>query len=289
MSRIKFSIIIVSYRNKILLDNCIQSIIKYNDAPNETEIIIIDNSPDDEVYEYIKEKFSEVIIKKSENYGFGAGNNYGVKLSKGDYLLFLNPDTVLLEPIFKFAIEKFETDEKVAIFGMKLLNRYKKRTYSYFFMDKFDVFSAIIEKVLNRFDIFLPKLMYIHGANFFVRKECFVNAGMFDEEIFMYLEEPDITRRIKNQYPNAKICYFPEKKIVHLEGSSSPGLEGQINSIKRLMVTERHYCKKYGIDFHKRVKKRRQYIFLKKTISRFVDKKMYEEQKKIYEIYSSYL
>ena len=190
----------MAYKNKELLDNCIKSINKYNDAANETEIVIIDNSPDDVVYNYVRVTYPEIIIKKSDNRGFGAGNNEGVKISTGDYLLFLNPDTILIEPIFSFAIEKFENDIELGIFGVQLLNRNRKKTYSYFFIDRFDFVSAFVQRCCNIMNVFMKDCMHIHGADMFVRRNMFVEAGMFDENIFMYEEESDITKRIKHKF-----------------------------------------------------------------------------------------
>lgn len=289
MSNIKLSVIIVAYKNKELLDDCIKSIDAHNDAPDETEVIIVDNSPDDEVFNYIRERYPNIILKKSNNRGFGAGNNEGVNLCKGDYLLFLNPDTILLEPIFRFAIDKFDNDKFLGIFGVQLLNRERKKTFSFFFIDRFDFVSAIIQRVCNKVGIFLPNMMHVHGADLFIRKSMFVDAGMFDENIFMYEEEPDITKRIKYRFPDVKVRYYSSKKIVHLEGSSSPGFEGMCNTIHRLMKTETYYCKKYGIDLSKRVNQRLQYIYLKMFLYKMINRDKYLREKKYIEIYESYI
>ena len=289
MSDIKLSVIIVAYKNKELLNDCIKSINANNDAIDDTEIIIVDNSPDNEVSKFIKETYPNVILIKCNNRGFGAGNNEGVRICKGEYLLFLNPDTILLEPVFRFAIDRFEKDNKLGVFCVQLLNRNRKKTFSYFFIDRFDLLSAIIQRICNNLNMFLPNSMHPHGADMFIRKEMFMEAGMFDENIFMYEEEADITKRIKHAFPSVKIRYFPEKTIVHLEGSSSPGFEGMCNTIHRLMKTERYYCSKYNISFNKRIRQRLQYIRLKVFLYRFINKDRYLEEKMYLNIYKGYL
>lgn len=289
MSDIKLSVIIVAYKNKELLNDCVKSINANNDAFDETEIIIVDNSPDNEVSDFIKETYPNIIIKKCNNKGFGAGNNEGVRICKGKYLLFLNPDTILLEPVFRFAIDKFEKDSELGIFCVRLLNRNREKTFSYFFIDKFDLMSVIIQRICNNFNIFLSNAMHPHGADMFIRKKLFVDAGMFDENIFMYEEEADITKRIKYICPSVKIKYFSEKTIVHLEGSSSPGFEGMCSTIHRLMKTEIYYCSKYKIPFKKRINQRLQYIRLKVLFYKFLNKDRYYEEKEYLSIYKGYL
>lgn len=97
MNRVELSVIIVAYKNKDILTDCIDSIMENNDDPDKVEIIIVDNSPDYELYDYISSKYPQLLMIKSDNRGFGAGNNTGVKNSRGQYLLFLNPDTILIE------------------------------------------------------------------------------------------------------------------------------------------------------------------------------------------------
>lgn len=285
MNRVELSVIIVAYKNKDILTDCIDSIMENNDDPDKVEIIIVDNSPDYELYDYISSKYPQLLMIKSDNRGFGAGNNTGVKNSRGQYLLFLNPDTILIEPVFKFAISQFEKNPDLSTFGLSLLNKEKKKNYSFFFVDRFSVISALVIYLLNKFDIFIPSIMHIHGANLFVRREMFINAGMFDENIFMYQEEPDLAKRIKKRYPNSRTAYFKNKHIVHLEGSCSPGFEGECNTLRRLVVTEKYYCKKYGLSLQKRIKERVQILRIKMLIYKIINKNKYNEIKAYYDIY----
>ena len=116
MDKIILSIIIVSHKNLEVLRNCLDSIYLYNDIGECLEIIVVDNSPEDNIYHYIKNNYSDIMILRMDNKGFGAANNLGAKIAKGEYLLFLNPDTILIEPIFKFAINQFEKDDKLSMF-----------------------------------------------------------------------------------------------------------------------------------------------------------------------------
>ncbi|MFQ6990128.1 MAG: glycosyltransferase family 2 protein [Faecalibacterium prausnitzii] len=99
LSKVNVSVIVVTYNNREELDDCINSIFQMNDIGKRLEVIVVDNSPNDlvkiRVSKYEKVKY----VRNIEN-GFGKGNNIGYKESIGDLLIFLNPDTILIEPIF---------------------------------------------------------------------------------------------------------------------------------------------------------------------------------------------
>ena len=107
----ELSIIIVTYNSQTVIKDCLQSIQKFNDIGNELEIIIVDNSPKFEIEDFVKRLNLNLDIKmihNPQNGGFGQGNNIGAKKAKGEIFFFLNPDTILIEPIFKFMLGEFE-------------------------------------------------------------------------------------------------------------------------------------------------------------------------------------
>lgn len=242
------SVIIVSYNNPEILINCLNSIYKFNDIGNNLEIIVVENSESLNIYNLIKNTYKHVVIIKNKNMGFGQANNIGAKLAKGKYLIFLNPDTLLIEPIFLFTIKTFNNNENLSLFGLKLVNTNLKSNISIGFIDKHSMFYVFIIRILNKFSIFLSDMMYISGANLFIKKDEFVKAGMFDENIFMYSEESDLIKRIKKQ--GGKIGFFKSKKIIHLEGKTSNNL----NTLLVRLNSAKYYSKKYNLDFNKQIK-----------------------------------
>lgn len=257
----RFSVIIVSYNNLQMLINCLQSINEFNDIEDGLEVIIVDNGPNSDVFDYVNLHFQQVRIVKNANKGFGEGNNVGAKIAKGEYLLFLNPDTILIEPIFKFAVGKFEKNIELAMFGVKLLDGNLKANMSFFYIDNSGIIYSQLIKLFNSFDIFIDGKMFVSGANMFVRKDVFFEAGMFDENIFMYYEEADITRRIKKL--KKKIRYFQNKHIIHLEGKTSGNSE---KALERRLESLHYYCKKYGMNFDKRIETEIRYANLKHMV-----------------------
>ena len=260
-----FSVIIVSYRNLEIFKETLDSLIRYNDLGDALEIILSDNSPEMDLYEEIKRSYPQVVAIKNENKGFGHGNNEGAKVARGKYLLFLNPDTVLVEPIFKFAQEKFEKDLRLGVFGVKLVDKEMKPNHSYYIMDGDGFWTAQKEKLANTLDFYLDGKMYIAGADLFVRKNAFIDSGCFDENMFMYSEEPDLTRRVRALgYTTA---YFKQKSIIHLEGKTTGK---SLTSEKMRLESKEYYCRKHGLDYRKRLIQERNYDYFKIALYRVI-------------------
>ncbi len=256
-----FSVVIVSYRNLKILNDTLDSLMKYNDLGESLEIIVVDNSPENDLYDHVREHYAHVILIKNENKGFGHGNNAGVKQSSGKYLLLLNPDTILVESIFKFAINAFEKDPKLGLFGVKLVDRELKRNHSFYLMEYAGFIAAQLEKTANAMDFYKNGKMYIAGANLFVRKEVFIKCGGFDEKLFMYSEEADLTRRVLGL--GYHTAYFKEKMIIHLEGKTTVK---NLSSEKIRLESKAYYSAKYGLNYRKRLVEERNYDLLKIVI-----------------------
>lgn len=262
----KLAVIIVAYRGVDILLNCLDSVFKYNDIGEELEVIVSDNSPDNSVVNLLREKYPVVRVLKNDNIGFGAGNNRGEAVCESEFLLFLNPDTVLVEPIFAFALKKFE-DENLALFGLRLIGLDGGRRASFFLIDSYGIFSTICDKFDRKFDRFRDGKAFICGADIFVRRQSFIEAGRFDEAIFMYKEEADLIKRIKLYSTAKKTAFFKQKKIIHLEGGTqADDADKVLNVRKRLTESDIYYCKKWGIDAKKVIKARLRYIRLKKLL-----------------------
>lgn len=247
---IELSIIIVSFKNIEIVLECIDSISKYNDIGSQLEVILIDNSPNHEVYEATITKYTHIVAVKNENKGFGAGNNVGASLAKGKYLLFLNPDTILVEPIFKFAIDKFDSNKSIGMFGVMLINDQLKRNASFYLCSGGGLLRSLIIKMCNKLDFYIDGLMYVAGADMFVRHQDFNDCGKFDENIFMYYEEPDLTFRIRKI--GKKTAYYKNKKIIHLEGGTTP--DSNI-ALRRRLDSAIYYFTKHKMNAKKALKR----------------------------------
>lgn len=287
----KLSVIIVTYQKIEIVRDCLDSIKKFNDIGDELEVIVSDNSEDNTLADTIRAEYGWVKVIKNENKGFGAGNNRGYEVSSGEYLLFLNPDTILVEPIFKFAIEQFEDDSKLALFGVQLLDKNRKKNKSFFVIDRYSTFKKLMCKFCRKLNIFIDGKMFISGANLFVRRESFEQAGKFDEKIFMYREEEDLTKRIKLYSWAKKIKFFRDKHIIHLEGGTEVQSSTQtLVSLTRVLEVSGYYADKWGLNVKKIYHKNIRYETIKLIIYFFLLKKdKIELQKKKIGLYRKYL
>lgn len=261
MDRKKLSIIIVNYNSLTYLQNCISSIEKFNDIGDQLEVIVVDNSTGDESIRWLQGQ-QNIIAIANENRGFGQGNNVGVKKAHGEYLLFLNPDTVIIEPVFQFAVDQFEKDPKLGLFGVQLVDGNLRPNSTYGLRMPLGFTRSVLTRILISAKVFIPSAMYTSGADLFIRKSVFDEAGAFDENLFMYCEEADLCNRVNRLgYRNA---FYSEKKIIHLEGKTQDAK--LFTSYRRQMESRKYYCEKYSIDFLRFARKEKRYCALKKTV-----------------------
>jgi hypothetical protein len=269
----------------------LDSIKQYNDIGDELEVIVSDNSEDMVLYNEISARYPWLTIIKNENKGFGAGNNRGVEVASGKYLLFLNPDTVLVEPIFSFAVEKFERDEKLALFGVQLITKSGKKNTSFLWLEARGVALTLLHKLFHAAGIYMDGKMAIVGANLFVRAAAFEEAGRFDEKIFMYKEESDLTRRIKRYATAKKTAFFGEKHIIHLEGGTEGGDTKQsVKQIRRILEAELYYGEKWKLNNVKIMGNQRRYEKFKLSVYKILRKKeRVEHEKQLVELFTEYI
>lgn len=289
MNKIRLSIIIVSYEKKDIVVDCLNSIAKYNDIGNQLEVIVVENSKTNDIYDFLTKEYKNVTIIKNENKGFGEANNVGVRHSNGEYILFLNPDTILVEPIFKFCLEKFDENTDLALFGLKMIDENYNDNFSFFYIDKFGLIFNQLIKFYNKYNYFIDGKMFIIGANIFIRKSVFIEAGLFDENIFMYNEEADLIRRIKLKCSINKTNFYSEKKIIHLEGKTSEVDKGNERALQYGFDSHKYYCSKYNLDLKKRIAVRRRYEIYKLIINKILRKnRMIEKQETILKLYNDF-
>ena len=248
----KISIIIVTYNSQAYITNCFISIIEFLDiAAEELEVLVIDNSTGCEAKEMKKlveghdlyKIISVQYIHNSANLGYGQGNNVGIKHAKGDIICIMNPDVRFGSKILKDIADKFR-NENLALQSYRQIGGFN---YSFYIKPEFrNKFTGVLTKMANKIDIFNSKYFYLSGAFFFVKKEIFIEIGLFDENIFMYYEEPDIAKRIEEK--NYEICYDNSKFYYHLVGDrkewSEKSFNCEINSLK-------YYLNKFNFNIKK--------------------------------------
>ncbi len=231
----KLSIIIVNYNVQHFLEQCLHSVFKA--LKNiETEIFVVDNNSVDGSIAMLKTKFPQVkLIENKKNTGFSYANNQAIKLSKGEYILLLNPDTVVEEDTFEKIMAFMDTHTDGGGLGVKMLDGKgnflpeSKRglpTPAVAFFKIFG-FSRLFpkSKIAGRYHLgFLDKdkiheVDVLSGAFMLLRKSVLDKVGLLDETFFMYGEDIDLSYRII--LAGFKNYYFPETRIIHYKGEST--------------------------------------------------------------------
>jgi GT2 family glycosyltransferase len=283
MDSVKISIVIVTFKSDDLIVDCINSIYKYNDLKEEDiEILIVDNSPEKD-HSILKKTLTDhellniKLFHNPANGGYGQGNNIGIKGSNGRIVCIMNPDVLLVKPIFGRVLLRFLKNEKLAILGGKQLGG---RDLSFYIRQEFDLFiiTMPLNILLNKLNVFLKKYMFLSGAHMFIDKVKFERIGLYDENIFMYSEESDITRRFLDEKMDVKfdkqICYR------HLIDDRVIISDFTFNEIVKSNI---YYFKKHNLNFgnyfRQKVVSFRILSFISSLFKQEEKRKLYEKSK----------
>lgn len=254
------SIIIINYNLTQEIENCLNSLFDTlkNVDEIEYEILIIDNNSPDKKLKEIEKKFPQRNISfyyLDENIGFGRGCNYGSLLAKGNFLCFLNPDTIISENLFTPFVSLLDKENSIGIIGPRQLTKppffdfsagfYPNLFYEFFHVLGIGVFlEGMITHFYTKFfkKDFL-KVGWILGAAIFIRKEVFDSVKGFDIDYFMFSEEVDLCRRVSKS--GFKIIYSPKYNIQHI-GSVSGKKNYTLYTIRTYSSKNLYFSKHYS-------------------------------------------
>jgi len=231
---LKLSIITVSFNTKPLLKQCMESV--YQNLDNiEHEIFIVDNNSQDGSPGMVKESFPDVkLIENKENMGFAKANNQALKQAKGEYLLLLNSDTIVLPGTLNIMMDFMDANPKVGGLGAKLVDQdLNLQTSCRHFPTLFTVFSQLFglsamfpkSKIFGRYDMSywdhgqIRKVDCVPGTSLLVRKKAMQEVGLLDKNYFMYFEDTDWCYRFARA--GWKVVFLPDAKVIHLGGASA--------------------------------------------------------------------
>jgi len=232
---IDISIIIVNYNVKEFVKNLLFSLNKAL-KNYSSEIIIIDNASSDGSVKDIQEKFPYAkVIANEKNVGFGKANNQGLEISKGKYIVLLNPDTIVREDTFLKLIEFIEANKEVGMTTCKVLNPdgTLQLACRRGFPGPWTSFTKITglsnlfpnSKLFSRYNLtFLDEnkaneVDAISGSFMMFTREVYEKVGGFDPQFFMYGEDLDLCYRV--QSAGYKVYYTPITEIIHYKGEST--------------------------------------------------------------------
>lgn len=240
----KLSVVIVNYNVRHFLDQCLHAVHRASEGL-DTEIFVVDNASVDGSCHMVREKYPGVkLIANSMNAGYSAANNQAVRVAAGEYILLLNPDTVVEEDTFKKVVRFMDEHPDAGGLGVKMIDGKgkflpeSKRGLPTPWVAFYKIFG--LSKLFPRSRKFGKyHLSYLDqdktspvdvlcGAFMLLRRETLDKTGLLDEAFFMYGEDIDLSYRITlSGYRN---YYFPETTIIHYKGESTR--KDSINYVK---------------------------------------------------------
>jgi len=248
-------IIVLNWNRPSLTIECLQSLQNINSTKFNTKILIVDNGSDDNSVKLFRahlqskrfkplKNITAEIIETGVNHGFAGGNNYGIRYAlerKADYLILLNNDTTVDKNFAKEMLEVLIESEDVGFVCPKI---YFSHGFEFKNYDKSDV-GKVIWSVGGEFDwanVYgsnrgvdqvdhgqfdqIAEVDFASGACFATTKEVLKKCGLLDENYFMYLEDVDLSHRVKMS--NYKILYSPKAVVWH-KVSQSSSIGGNLN------------------------------------------------------------
>lgn len=256
----QLSVVIVNYNVKHFLEQCLLSVRKASEGL-DVEVFVVDNNSVDGSQAMLREKFPEVILMDNkDNVGFSRANNQAIRVSKGKYVLLLNPDTVVEETTFQKVVAFMDDHPKAGALGVKMIDGQgkflpeSKRALPTPWVAFYKIFGLSWlfpkSKRFGKYHLsYLDnnqnhEIEVLSGAFMLLRKETLDKIGLLDEDFFMYGEDIDLSYRvIKGGYKN---YYFSDTKIIHYKGESTK--KGSLNYVRvfynaMIIFAKKHFNK----------------------------------------------
>lgn len=238
-----FSVIIINYKQKDFILNCVESLRK--NLICSFEIIIVNNSPEDDL-----SILKSVTIINNSNKGYSQANNLAAKHAQGNYLLFLNSDTVLNKDFSQSFLSDFK-DKEFGAAGLGLVYPDGRYQLSYWNENKFfnEIKNKKIEKefknknqvVTKEYNDIIEEVDWVSGAALIMKKDIFEGIKGFDEDYFLFYEDADLCKRLKLKGDN--IYFYPFDGLIHYKGE---------NVNKTFLTDTYYYSKKSQLLYYKK-------------------------------------
>ena len=214
------SVIIVNYNGKHHLEKCLPSLnaIDYTNV----ETILVDNNSTDGSIEFVEKSFSSIkITKLDKNYGFAEPNNIGAKIAKGEFILFLNNDTMVTSNFITELVKVINQDPKNVICQSLLLKSNGEVDSSGDFVDTLGRAYSSRNKTTE-----VKEILSARGASMLIRKKSFIELGGFDKNFFASFEDVDIGWRA--WIWGYKVVLAPNSIVYHIGGQTTKNISAKV-------------------------------------------------------------
>ena len=221
----KISIVIVSYNVSRLLDECLQSVARALEGV-DGEVYVVDNHSVDDTLEMLRQRHPEVhVIANEQNVGFARANNQAIKMSAAEYVLLLNPDTVVYEPTLRGVLDFMDRHPEAGGAGVRMRSRdgqpapESRRALPTPWVAMLKMLGATKRYYMSHLSWDEPgQIEVISGAFCLLRRKALDQVGLLDEDYFMYGEDIDLSYRLlKGGWQNWYVPY----DIIHYKGEST--------------------------------------------------------------------
>ena len=221
----KLSVVIVSYNVRDYLENCLQSVSRALEGI-EGEVFVVDNHSDDDSVETVRTQYPWVrLIENQENMGFSRANNIAIREARGEYVLLLNPDTIVEKSTLREVLRFMEEHPKAGGAGVMMHNAdgslapESRRALPTPWVSCLKMLGFTKRYYMSHLPWDQPgRIEVISGAFCFLRKKALDEVGLLDEDFFMYGEDIDLSYRLmKGGWENWYLPY----PITHFKGKST--------------------------------------------------------------------
>ncbi|MGM9487189.1 glycosyltransferase family 2 protein [Ideonella sp. YS5] len=236
--------IIVSYNTRHLLDDCLASLHAAEAAIGGGACVVVDNASRDSSADHLAQRHPEVqLIRLPHNVGFGRANNAALPHVHTPFVLLLNTDAFMTPESLRLSLDYMAAHPRCGVLGARLLNRDgSPQPSARRFPTPWNVF--LLQAGLERWFRGTPRIDpsdwdadrpqecdWVPGCYYLIRKSVIDQVGLFDPLFFLYAEEVDLCRRVKNA--GWQVHYFPDAHVVHLGGESAKA-EGEVTASRQL-------------------------------------------------------
>lgn len=229
---LELSIVVVTYNSRRHVRDCLESI-QRTAGGIDHEVIVVDNASQDGTQDIIRNEFPKThLIANPENLGFARASNQGITPSQGRHILLLNPDTVVLPKTLATLLKEMNQSPETGLLGCRLLN--PDRSLQLSFGYEVNIWNEVVRKIVfNLWENhrFPPvgwilrslhsrkrEVAWVKGACMLLRRQALLDVKLMDEAFFMYLEDADLCRRVRQS--GWQVRYTPEAEVIHIGGGS---------------------------------------------------------------------
>ena len=236
--------IIVSYNTRHLLDECLADLHRAEAAIGGGACVVVDNASRDGSAEHLIEHHPDVqLIRLDQNVGFGRANNAALPKVHTPFVLLLNTDAFMTPESIQLSLDYMQANPRCGVLGARLLNRDgSPQPSARRFPTPWNTF--LLQAGLERWFTGTPRIDpadfdaesaqecdWVPGCYYLIRKSVIDQVGLFDPLFFLYAEEVDLCRRVKNA--GWQVHYFPDARVVHLGGESAKS-DGEVTASRQI-------------------------------------------------------